>query len=462
MRPLSSNITPTPEQAGIIGDVKPGFRIIRGAAGSGKTTTAVLRLREEIRVRTGQNRRRGITTPVRALVLTFNRTLIGYIKELVQTSTTGVDLEIKTFAGWARSLVGEVTIPEQELKALLRSYLGNLINQRRSLSFLLDEVEYVRGRFERESLSEYLSVRRDGRGRSPRMDASLRAKLVDSIDGYERAKRNRGIIDWADLAYLAREARSDSTYDLVVVDEAQDFSTNQIRALLPHLAPSHSTTFIVDATQRIYPRYLTWSEAGIKARRIDTLRNNYRNTVQIARFALPLVADLPPENDGTLPDFTACVRQGPRPSVVVGRYRSQLVFMLDRLREMANFTKDTVAILHPLGWFREVCAQLDHRRIRYCELTRKSEWPRGSESVALCTIHSAKGLEFDHVLIPGLNDEVTQHGSEPGDTDLDQLRRMLAMAIGRARQSVMIGYKPGEESSLIILLDPSTYDQVSV
>ena len=31
------------------------------------------------------------------------------------------------------------------------------------------------------------------------------------------------------------------------------------------------------------------------------------------------------------------------------------------------------------------------------------------------------------------------------------------MAVGRARKSVMVGYKQGEESSLIGLLDPSTF-----
>ena len=37
---------------------------------------------------------------------------------------------------------------------------------------------------------------------------------------------------------------------------------------------------------------------------------------------------------------------------------------------------------------------------------------------------------------------------------------MLAMAVGRARKSVMVGYKPGEESTLVGLLDPSTYQRV--
>jgi superfamily I DNA/RNA helicase len=95
-------------------------------------------------------------------------------------------------------------------------------------------------------------------------------------------------------------------------------------------------------------------------------------------------------------------------------------------------------------------------------LTRERQWPSGPEEVALCTIHSAKGLEFDHVLLPGINQEVTPHGPEPGDADLENFRRMLAMAIGRARRTVMLGFKLGEESSLIRFLDSSTYEVIKV
>ena len=82
------------------------------------------------------------------------------------------------------------------------------------------------------------------------------------------------------------------------------------------------------------------------------------------------------------------------------------------------------------------------------------------ERRALHDSPSAKGLEFDHVLLPGLSQKVTPHGPEEGDGDLEKLRRMLAMAVGRARESVMLGYKPGEESSLVGLLDPSTYELI--
>ena len=222
----------------------------------------------------------------------------------------------------------------------------------------------------------------------------------------------------------------------------------------------------LDAIQRIYPQFFKWIEVEISARPqiIYRLQENYRNTAAIAAFAHPLVEDLPVEDDGTLPDFTACHREGAEPVVIAGKYGAQLRVMLDRLERDADLDTESAALLQPRGggWFDEARRVLHRRGIPFCELTRENEWPSGPENFALCTIHSAKGLEFDHVLVPGLSQKVTPHGPEEGDADLDNLRRMLAMAVGRARDSVMIGYKPGEESSLIGLLDPSTYELVEV
>ena len=78
---LLPSVAPTPEQLPMVKDAEPGFRIIRGAAGSGKTTTALLRLQSLVAVRLNRRRRHGYDAPVRVLVLTFNRTLEGYIAE---------------------------------------------------------------------------------------------------------------------------------------------------------------------------------------------------------------------------------------------------------------------------------------------------------------------------------------------------------------------------------------------
>ena len=469
---LLRSVTPTSEQLQLIGDAKPGFRLIRGAAGSGKTTTALLCLRGLLQARLSRRRRLGHAPPVRALVLTFNRTLEGYIRELAHREAPGddgLDLEVSTFSRWARSLVGSVNIAGgNEVSAMLRPHQQAFATAGQH-EFLVDEVRYILGRFEYdplsfrpESLSDYLEVRREGRGSAPRVTRATREQMIcEVIPAYMKIKNRRGMIDWSDLAMLASDAGPGILYDVVIVDEAQDFSANQVRAIIRHLQTSHSTTFVLDAIQRIYPQFFRWSEVGIEAgpNMSYRLKKNHRNTAAIAAFASPLVDGLPPEDDGTLPDFSACDRRGSKPRVIAGRYSDQLRIMLDRLDRKADLSKESAALLQPRGggWFSEARRVLGRRRIPYCELTRENEWPTGPEQIALCTIHSAKGLEFDHVLLPGLSQRVTPHGPEAGDADLEQLRRMLAMAVGRARESVMLGYKPGEESSLIGLLDPSTY-----
>ena len=180
----------------------------------------------------------------------------------------------------------------------------------------------------------------------------LRGRLLDDVlPAYAAAKAERGRIDWHDLALLAAEAELGRLYDVVIVDEAQDFSANQIRAVLRHLHDDHNTTFVLDSVQRIYPQFINWSEVGIRARpeMIYTLRENYRNTEAIAAFAYPLVEGLPVEDDGTLPDVTACRHPGTKPLVVVGKYSAQLSVMLDRLARAGNLERKSVAILKPRG-----------------------------------------------------------------------------------------------------------------
>jgi superfamily I DNA/RNA helicase len=77
-------------------------------------------------------------------------------------------------------------------------------------------------------------------------------------------------------------------------------------------------------------------------------------------------------------------------------------------------------------------------------------------------MHSAKGLEFDHVVVLGLNAEVTRHGDEEHDAQLDNDRRLLAMALGRGRKSIIVGYKPEEESKLIRYFERGTYEEVDL
>ncbi len=462
-------ITPTPEQLRILTDAQPGFRLIRGAAGSGKTTAALLRLRQLCNSRRNRRARLGSIDPVRVLVLTFNRTLRGYISELAAEQVDILDdivLDVETFGYWARSLLEEPNILKDDGRQWICSLLREAGVPFENQEYFYDEVKYVQGRFPLGHRDRYLNATRSGRGRAPAVPRELRHKILDQVIApYEIMKAEKGTVDWNDVALKAARVPCQG-YDIVVVDETQDLSANQIRTILAHLNEDHVTTFIIDTAQRIYAQGFQWGELGIDMRRQGMafrLARNHRNTAEIARLASSLVSDLPPDADGVVPDEESCQMSDIRPRVVVGKYSAQIDYMLDQVQPFLH-TSETIAILQPWGggWFDCLRNTLGKRNIRYCELTRNPEWPTGPELVALSMIHSAKGLEFDHVLLPGLSNEVTPHGNEDGDGTLESLRRLVAMGVGRARKTVMLGYKPGERSSVFDYIDSETYDLVKV
>jgi DNA helicase-2/ATP-dependent DNA helicase PcrA len=72
------------------------------------------------------------------------------------------------------------------------------------------------------------------------------------------------------------------------------------------------------------------------------------------------------------------------------------------------------------------------------ELAQKSEY-KHSESVKISSIHRAKGLEWQHVLVPGLNKKTFPHSLNPEKityTEIESERRLLYVAMTRAKQSL--------------------------
>ncbi|WP_084397065.1 3'-5' exonuclease [Hydrogenophaga pseudoflava] len=465
------DVIPTAEQLALFSRIRTGTEIIRGAAGSGKTTTALLKLRAAVGFYLNRQRRMKDASPVRVLVLTFNRTLRGYVAELANRQIASGDeviLEIDTFSRWAKGLLGNPEMIEHDESEDLLSRGAGVLNL--PVAFVREEARYVMERFLPNDLPTYLGTRRDGRGTMPRMERSTRETLLDQvIYPYLEYKQTSGKLDWNDLAIrLASEKQA--AYDIVIVDETQDFSANEIRAIMNQLSENHTVTFVLDSTQRIYPRKFNWAEVGVNlsAETSHKLTSNYRNTKQIAQFAASILSGMTVDDDGTIPNFSSASRQGEVPTVITGRFTAQMAFAIQKIKTSIDLSKESVAFLHAKGgrWFNELKDCLAREELPYVSIARKSDWPEGVENIALSTLHSAKGLEFDHIFILGLNAEVVPVDDESSDIPdaekLNAIRRLVAMGIGRARQTVTIGYKASDAPGVAAFFDDAVCRKIAL
>lgn len=257
-----SIVTPTPEQRALAGQNRPGVEVIYGSAGSGKTTTALLRLKSLCYMIQTKHRRENNIEPINILVLTFNRTLSGYIKNLVYSQldpSIKINIEISTFSRWAiNKLHSRPNIfdkIDETIYTLARN--TNILSPK----YVIKEVEYLLGRYPPESINDYIHTERTGRGNTPRVDRELRQRILNEIvNPYKKTLSNYRSIDWNDLAVMMGRNIPSLGYEIIIVDETQDFSANQLRAIKHHLADYHTITFVTDTIQRIYARGFTWSE----------------------------------------------------------------------------------------------------------------------------------------------------------------------------------------------------------
>jgi superfamily I DNA/RNA helicase len=440
--------------------------LIRGAAGSGKTSTALTALRAS----TGSVvnvLRNADQLPAKVLVLTYNNSLKGYVSTVARDELSDlaadVQLYVETFDKWAHRSLGWAGLDIREAENKLLQLAAPFPRDR---TFVLDEVRYVLGRFSEAELGQYPSCQRTGRGNSPAMPALVRQRLLDEvIKPYIEWKTSSGVRDFTDLANAMALADPEVTYDVIVVDEAQDLSAIQLRCVARHSAPDAAITIVTDTAQRIYPRGTVWAETGlpVTANRSFRLTQNYRNTREIASLAASVANGLLVDDDGSIPNPTLCTRSGEKPTFIWGTFPEQAEWVVGKLKAI-DLEQETVGFLHLKGggWFDCLRSTLTDNGLDFCELQGVGTWPEHGSNIGISTFHSAKGLEFDHVFMIGLTQQNASYGEGDDDDRLLSLRRLVTMGIGRARNSLVVGMERGDELRLLDDIDRSLIDEIEL
>jgi DNA helicase II / ATP-dependent DNA helicase PcrA len=135
----------------------------------------------------------------------------------------------------------------------------------------------------------------------------------------------------------------------------------------------------------------------------------------------------------------------------------------DVLRDLEQFTRRSTKGLR--GFLDEVVLDQEREEEKEDDLEKK----RG---VTLITMHAAKGLEFPHVYVVGLEEGILPHDRSKAEGSLDEERRLLYVAITRAMRTLTLTHcrartKFGsavscQPSSFLKELAPEFVDQVNL
>jgi superfamily I DNA/RNA helicase len=436
---------PLGKQREVVALTPNGHIVVLGTAGSGKTTMAIHRAAYVANPRMDHGGR--------TLLVTFNNTLVTYLEHLRPPELANV--EVRTYHRFAcRYLAGRGRMnrnpicSRHEREALIRQAVRNVEKRheghalfQRPVEFFLSEIQWM-SQHGIEDEADYVRRERVGRA-TARLTREQRPLMYEVIREYRALRTANGRrYDWDDMALAVRRElqgdEDDRFYRHVVIDEGQDFSPEMVRSLALAIPSDGSLTMFADVAQQIYGRRVTWSDAGLEIAEPWRFEKNYRNSPQIAALGLA-IAEMPyfiGEPDMVAPtEFAAA---GPRPVVVTfNDVAAETAFVIEQAKRSAQ--SGSVAVLTRRNadvapFLRAFPAgQLLDRDLPF--------W-NPDPGVSFGTVHGAKGLEFDTVIIPRLSADRWPEPMLVDAVGIDEATaddgRLLYVAVTRARQGLIM------------------------
>jgi len=426
---------------------------VSGSAGTGKTIVAIHRA--VYLAKKNQDNRVLLTTfsPILANSLKIKlRKLITNdpsLNERIDVYPLN-ELGIKLY----KSLIEAPRIAEHiTLTSLLENSSKRIAGHKFSLRFLLSEWEQVVDTWQIKTWEAYRNVKR--LGRRTRLPENQRLILWDIFQEVISNLSQNGLITmpqlFTDLAGFI-QATGAKPYTNAVVDEAQDISVSQLRFISALTQKVQDGAFFAgDTGQRIFQQPFSWKSIGIDIRgRAKTLNVNYRTSHQIRQQADQLLGPEVSDADGIVEDRnnTVSVFNGPFPHIQVFNSIDEEIANVHTWlsKQLSNHIAP-----HEIGIFVRSEKELDRAKqalsglqTKWKVLDEKVETTTGS--IALSTMHYAKGLEFKSVAVMACDDEIlpSQERIEnvTDQSDLEEVynteRHLLYVACTRARENLLL------------------------
>lgn len=456
-----------------------GDLLIQGIPGSGKSTILLARaqfLKEKYPSDT-------------ILILTFSRALSNYVRQLSEKQNS-FPLVAKTFHQWGQKLLEETDYPHTRLimgdqrKDAIR-FAKNIVNkaqnynaslptlnkesERALLDFLSDEIEWIKGHgiCSRE---EYIAIKRTGRGQDIKVSKEHRETIYTILEKYNELLFNhykhQGI-DGDDLASIiinkVNQIPDHLRPDHILVDEAQDLHTMQLKAIKS--IANKSLTIAADKGQQIFRRTFTWKSAGITiiGNRSQLLKQTFRSTKQIIRLA----NDFQSHDKYYLKDKDFTIANEPHVTgkvpelCICNDAQSEQDQILEHVKTIrSSYPEDTIGIIaQSHGSLDKIKEILDEKGVPVFRI-KEDNADILSPGVKLITFQSSKGLEFDHVIVTDLKKGKLPFSpipeGEEEESFISRERKKFYVAMTRAKKTLLL-VSSKNKSPFINDLDPSYY-----
>lgn len=489
------------EQKRLIKNKNMGHYLIKGIAGSGKTTVGISRIPYLLNNYSDEKDK--------ILFITYNKSLSKYIKHLyskvneennisffddnkgqnTNVKVTTIDSIIyyyfkrhceenkKTlFVEWNTN---QATYKEGINKVKMLHKNATIINEN-NIKFLRDEIVWIKAS-NYCTLEEYQNA--DRIGRSGNGDGPTRLyknsvnrqaifELMIEIDNI-LLKSNK--VDFYTEGLIAlnyiKTIKTQDKYKHIIIDEAQDLTKVQLDFIntLREESDESSILFLTDVAQSIYPhawlvKGRSFSSIGFDMKgRASILSKNYRTTTEIAEAAYSLLT-----KDQNITEDENFVK----PSLLDkrGEYPVYRHFM-NQTQEINYFVR-MIKVLNKQYAFRDIA--IVSRTNKNLELIKEGLLRSGIDAslfksndeiyfednkIKLLTMHSVKGLEFKIVILADLNSNIIPYpqkglSSEELIEEESRERKLLYVGMTRATEKLIL-CSHGEASKFIKDINPN-------
>ncbi|MBQ7864188.1 MAG: UvrD-helicase domain-containing protein [Lachnospiraceae bacterium] len=485
-------ITYTIEQQGCINykGVKRKDLLIRAAAGGGKSLVLMARAKKYIE----EAKKNGVKNAV--IIFTYNNVLVQVIKEwleltpddeqyvTVSTLHKYVNKVYNSLPGFKLGNPAYDTVKGKLLGEVLQA-TANAVDtdkyQKWGTKFWAEEFMWMRSMniYDNSDAESYFRLERTGRGHEHPMSGNDRIAAYKMFCAYQDALRKKKVFDDTPqgderLLYLSHNKRQISDkfkFEHILIDEAQDQSMTQmmcLKALIKEDAagnPIGDVTICMDANQRIYAN--RWKPRDVFNVTSKYLSVPFRCTSQIDDFAESLkkknlsVVDeedqeehIIPTATGEKPKVIRCLKEDDERRYVITQIQK---WMKDDPEHTIGVMCYTNAAVEKVGkWL-----SAEHIYFQVIKNEEECKYSIKQPGVKLCTMHTAKGLEFMRVILPQFyQGMVPQSWALNDEEKLVQQRNVAYVGMTRAMHQLLIVYN-GRRSQFLDEIDKNLYEEIS-